>query len=247
LDRTIALSDIHLGRDSSHAKSPEVLAPLFEGCRRVLLLGDIIDFWYLQHKQASHLEDRIRRICRAAGVKELIFFRGNHDACVGEAEEYALIDGVLYLHGHAVYHHLRGSGGMKARIETLNKRKFGPKRVASRSDHHVWRIVDHVYSSIPMAVLNPIAWPWPVVRRIRALVDEVAPHGGVKAVVLGHSHRPGMRHGNGLTLFNLGGWLRNTRACAFIREGRTVKLVHIDNHGKQLKWGKVLHEIQLHV
>src|SRR5438045_4047456 len=43
---TLALSDLHLGRVITHAKSPEVIAPLVEGFERVLLLGDIVDHWY---------------------------------------------------------------------------------------------------------------------------------------------------------------------------------------------------------
>jgi hypothetical protein len=74
------------------------------------------------------------------------------------------------------------------------------------------------------------------------LVKEIAPHGGVRGVVLGHSHRPGVRHVSGLTLFNLGGWMKNTRAYAFIRDRSRVKLVHIENRSRQLRLGHVLHE-----
>ena len=43
-------------------------------------------------------------------------------------------------------------------------------------------------------------------------------------------------------LFNLGGWMKNTRACAFIREGQRIQLVHIENRHHELRWGKVLHD-----
>jgi UDP-2,3-diacylglucosamine pyrophosphatase LpxH len=80
-----------------------------------------------------------------------------------------------------------------------------------------------------------------VTRRIKAFVDEVAPNGGVHGMVLGHSHRPGVRHFRGLTLFNLGGWMKNTRAYGFVRTGSQVQLIHIENRSQRLKWGKVLH------
>src|SRR5690349_3038746 len=98
LARTLALSDLHLGRMTTYAHAPEVIAPLVEGFDRVLLLGDIIDHWYTHPQQARQLEQRIRQTCKAAGVKEVIYFRGNHDACISGGEEYALIDGLLYLH-----------------------------------------------------------------------------------------------------------------------------------------------------
>jgi len=245
LKRTVVLSDLHLGRVTTYAHAPEVIAPLVEGFERVMLLGDIIDHWYTHPQQASDLEQRIRATCRSAGVKEVVFFRGNHDACIESGEEFALVDGMLYLHGHAVYHRLAGSGGAAARIRALNEKKFGASRTASRMDRHIWTVVDRMYGRIPMAILSPIAWPWPVMRRIRTLVEEVAPQGGVQGVVLGHSHRPGVRRLDALTLYNLGGWMKNTRAYGFVRDGCRVRLIHIENRSKLLRWGQVLHESEL--
>jgi len=245
LDRTLCLSDLHLGRVTTYAHAPEVIAPLVEGFDRVLLLGDIIDHWYTHPQQARDLEERIFATCKKAGVKKVMYFRGNHDACTDDGEEFALIDGVLYLHGHAVYHKLAGDGCAKTRINALNTKKFGTFRMSSRVDRQVWTVIDRVYGSIPMAMLSPIAWPWPVTKRIQALVKEVSPQGGISGVVLGHSHRPGVKKLDGMTLFNLGGWMKNTRAYGFIREREQIKLVHIENRSHQLRWGEVLHQSQL--
>ena len=129
-DRTLALSDLHLGRATTYAHSPEILAPLIQGFSRVLLLGDIIDHWYTGLQQAKDLEERILAVCRASGAKEVIYFRGNHDACTDDAEEFALLDRVLYLHGHALYHRLKGKGAAAVRMKALNTRKFGLSRTA---------------------------------------------------------------------------------------------------------------------
>jgi UDP-2,3-diacylglucosamine pyrophosphatase LpxH len=245
LQRTLVLSDLHLGRVTTYAHAPEVIAPLVEGFDRVLLLGDIIDYWYTRPQQAAALEARIRAVCKAAGVKEVLYFRGNHDACAETAEDFALIDGILYLHGHAVYHALHGDGCATTRIKALNDKKFGPKMSASRIDRHIWTVIDRVYGRIPMALLSPIAWPWPVMKRIEALVKEVAPQGGVQGVVLGHTHRPGVKTFNNLKMFNLGGWMKNTRAYGFVRDKHNVSLIHIENRQKQLRWGEVLHQSEL--
>ena len=124
----------------------------------------------------------------------------------------------------------------------MNARKYGRRLTASRLDKHLWTVIDRVYGRIPMAMISPIAWPLPVLWRIRTLISELAPGGGIRGVVLGHSHRPGVRHFDGLTLFNLGGWMKNTRACAFIREGQRIQLVHIENRQRHLRWGKALHD-----
>ena len=242
---TLAISDLHLGRVITHAKSPEIIAPLVEGFERVLLLGDIVDHWYTTAEQARNYEQRLRRVCKSAGVKDVIYFRGNHDATMEEGEEFALLDGILYLHGHAVYHKLKGDGCAETRIRALNEKKFGAHRQDSRSKNLVWRIIDRMYGRIPMAMMIPFKFPMPVVRRIKAFADEVSPDGGVRGVVLGHSHRPGVRHYRGMTLFNLGGWMRNTRAYGFVRHGDNVQLIHIENRGKRLKWGRILHESDL--
>jgi UDP-2,3-diacylglucosamine pyrophosphatase LpxH len=82
---TLALSDLHLGRVITHARAPEIIAPLVEGFDRVLLLGDIVDHWYTSASEARNYETRIRKVCAAAGVKQVVYFRGNHDACMEEA------------------------------------------------------------------------------------------------------------------------------------------------------------------
>lgn len=243
---TLALSDLHMGRVITHAKSPEMIAPLVEGFERVLLLGDIVDHWYTTAGQARDFEHRIKRVCRKAGVKDVVYFRGNHDAGIEEAEEFALIDGILYLHGHVVYHKLKGEGCPETRIKEFNAKKYKNLQ-ATRAKNIVWNIVERMYGRIPMAMMFPFKWPLPVVRRIKALADEISPEGAIRGVVLGHSHRPGVRHYKGMTLFNLGGWMKNTRACGFARHGAQVKLMHIDMRGKQLKWGRTLHESELGV
>ncbi len=244
---TLALSDLHMGRVITHARSPEVLAPLVEGFERVLLLGDIVDHWYTSAEQARDYEHRIRKVCKAAGVRDVVYFRGNHDACTDDGEEFALIDGILYLHGHAVYNKLKGDGCPATRIRAMNEKKYGPHRQDSRTKHLVWKIIDRMYGKIPMAMMLPFKWPLPVVRRIKALADEISPEGGVRGVVLGHSHRPGVRRYKGMTLFNLGGWIKNTRAYGFARNGSHVRLINIDMRAQRLKWGKVLHESELGV
>ena len=243
--RTVALSDLHLGRVTTHAHSPEIIAPLVEGFERVLLLGDIVDHWYTSSQQAVDFEGRIRDVCKIAGARDVVYFRGNHDACKEDGEEFALLDGVLYLHGHAVYNNLKGDGCPKTRIQAMNEKKYGPHRQDSRSRHVVWKIIDKMYGRIPMAMMLPIKWPLPVVRRIKALADEISPEGAIRGVVLGHSHRPGVRHYKGIAMFNLGGWMKNTRAYGFIHHGPSVKLVHIDMRSDRMKWGKVLHESEL--
>jgi predicted phosphodiesterase len=243
--RTLALSDMHLGRVSSSIQTPESLAPLVEGFDRVLLLGDVVDEWYLSHQQAQELEQRVRDVCRSGGAKEVLWCSGNHDANRQESEDYALIDGVVYLHGHAVYNELNGSGPLRDQIRAMNTERFGPERSGSRKDKHTWRMVEHAYRSFPHVLLVPLLWRSSIKRKMLAVAREVAKEGPVHAMVLGHSHAPGVRHLHALHVFNLGGWMQNTRACGFIHEHGWGRLVQVEKKRGQPQWGRVWHETRI--
>lgn len=243
--RTLALSDMHLGRASSSIRHPESLAPLVQGFDRILLLGDVVDEWYLSHQQARDLEHLVRQVCRSAGAKEVLWCRGNHDANRQEGEEYALLDGVLYLHGHAIYNRLDGSGPLREQIRVMNAKRFGPERGGSRKDRHTWRMVEHAYQKFPHVLLVPLLWRSSVKRKMLAMAREVAREGPVHAMVLGHSHAPGVRHLPGLHVFNLGGWMKNTRACGFIFEKGWGRLVQVEKNRGQPRWGRVWHEARI--
>jgi len=244
--RTVALSDLHLGRKGSLIQRPEQLLPLMEGQERVLLLGDILDHWYLTQHQIEDLEGRMREICRRGGARQVVWVRGNHDAATEEGEEYALLHGVLYLHGHALYHKLKGNGSLAERIGDLNKRKFH-KRISSRLNKKHWSLVDAAYRRIPQALARPLLWHWGTRRKVRKLAGEAAEAGDekVRAVVFGHSHCPGVNRAGDLLVFNLGGWMRNTRACGFLKRGSACRLVQIANKHHEPRWGETLHETQV--
>jgi len=243
--RTLALSDLHLGRLSTSLRTPESLAPITEGFDRILLLGDVVDEWYLSRQQAKDLEERVRAVCRAGGAGEVLWCRGNHDANREEGEEYALLDGVLYLHGHAIYNKLNGSGPLREQIRAMNKERFGPERGGSRKDQHTWRLVERAYKSFPHVLLVPVLWRSSIKKRMLAVAQEVSKEGPVGAMVLGHSHAPGVRHLNGLHVFNLGGWMQNTRACGFVREDKNVRLIEIEKKHGTPQWGRVWHAATL--
>ncbi|MBI3832302.1 MAG: metallophosphoesterase family protein [Planctomycetes bacterium] len=245
--RTVAFSDLHLGRKNSRLHTPEELAPLAQGFDRVLLLGDILDHWYLTPHQIKDLEARVRNVCHKAGARQVVWIRGNHDAATEGGEEYALLHGVLYLHGHALYHKLKGNGPLAERIRDLNDRKFGHRRISSRLNKRGWALFDVAYRNIPQALCRPLVWHWGTRHKVRKLAGEVAENGdaSVRALVFGHSHCPAVKRVGDLTVFNLGGWMKNTRACGFIKEGTRCRLVSIENGHGAPRWGKVLHEVKV--
>jgi predicted phosphodiesterase len=243
--RTLALSDLHLGRSSSRILHPESLVALVAGFDRVLLLGDVVDEWYVTRAQAHDLAARVREACRKAGARQTIWCRGNHDAHRPGGEEYALFDGVLYLHGHAVYNKLNGTGTVKDRIRALNADKFGPERNGSRHGKRSWKLIEHAYERFPHVLLFPLLWRRSIKQRMVALAEEVRREGPVHAMVLGHSHSPGMRHFRGLHVFNLGGWMRNTRPCAFVFENGFGRLIRIETRGREPSWGPLWREAYL--
>ncbi|MCZ7647570.1 MAG: metallophosphoesterase [Planctomycetota bacterium] len=243
--RTLALSDLHLGRGHSCLRTPEQLAPLVAGFQRVLLLGDIVDEWYLDPAGAAEYAARVEAVCRAGGAEQVVWFRGNHDANSTRGAEYVLLGGVLYLHGHALYHPLPGRGEPAQRMADLNARKFGPRRFGSRRDKPHWAWIESAYAHIPQRLCAPVVWNPVVCLRARKLAGEMAGGERVRAVVFGHTHVPGHRRAGELDLVNLGGWLANTRACGFVREGSRAQLLRIRDRRGSPRWSETLYEGRL--
>lgn len=243
--RTLALSDCHLGRAGSTLQAPEDLAPLVQGFERVLLLGDIVDHWYLDEAQALAMEDRVEAVCRKQGVKDIVWFRGNHDATRSHGEEFALFGETLYLHGHALYSRLGRQGDIAERVRTLNARKYGPHKVGSRANGAHWALLGHAYDRIPQKLAAPIAWNPLLGKRIERFAREASPGANVRAVVFGHTHCPGVRRFGGVTAFNLGGWMKNTRPCAFVHKNKRLRLKEIEHRRGGLRLGRKVHEMEL--
>ena len=71
----------------------------------------------------------------------------------------------------------------------------------------------------------------------RALEGREAAHRGLTELKV-----VGTMHVGGLPVFNLGGWMKNTRACGFMREGPQARLVQIENRRGSIYWGHALYE-----
>lgn len=243
--RTLALSDLHLGRGPSCLREAKQLRPLVDGFERVLLLGDIVDEWYVTPERAGELAAEVDAVCRSGGAKEVVWFRGNHDANSSAGAEYVLLAGVLYLHGHALFHKLSRSGDAAQRMADLNRRKFGPQRLGSRKDKAHWSLIERAYERIPQEWIAPVAWNPMMRRRARKLAEELQSDEPIRALVFGHTHVPGAKRAGELELLNLGGWMSNATACGFVREGSHAKLLRIRNRRHEPRWSETLHELRL--
>ena len=241
----LALSDLHLGRSGSRLRSPEALLPLLEGFEHIYLLGDIVDRWYLSPDFSQELETRLRAVCRRAGARQVLWFRGNHDANTQDGEEFRFQEGVLYFHGHALYHRLEGPGSAHERIRHLNARKFGWPREACRQNKRIWASIEVAYNRIPQRWASPLAWNALARRRLVRLASEVARGQKIRAAVFGHTHCPGAKRVGSLMAYNLGGWMQNTHACGFVRHGDIGRLMRIENRGKEFRWDELWHETAL--
>ena len=97
---TIILSDLHLGRTTRAAISPESIAELCAPFDRVVLNGDIYEAHHPSLKERAtaswhHLQERLH----AAGC-EIIPIAGNHDAKAFERRDLFLEDGLVWVtHG----------------------------------------------------------------------------------------------------------------------------------------------------
>ncbi|MBY6064117.1 UDP-2,3-diacylglucosamine diphosphatase [Pseudidiomarina sediminum] len=80
---TLFLSDIHLGTISCHA---ETLLEFLDSvhCRRVVLVGDIVDLWSIKAKRRGLCEPQLQVVKKLLAMAregiEIIYVMGNHDA-----------------------------------------------------------------------------------------------------------------------------------------------------------------------
>ncbi len=108
-NRFLILADVHIGRYHYSYAELEKLIKLIKNTRKkVILLGDFFDFWYLKAKKIEELfGDLVDLVERENGKGKLIYVAGNHDFNISK---YFDVDStlfyfdkkgnILFTHGH---------------------------------------------------------------------------------------------------------------------------------------------------
>jgi UDP-2,3-diacylglucosamine pyrophosphatase LpxH len=231
--RTVIISDTHLG--TKDAKARELLHFLKHvKCDKLVLNGDIIDFWSLRRKPYWTQEHTavIRRILKMAEKKtEVVYLRGNHDDMPGDLMPLVLdrirlesthvhetAGGVKFLciHGdafdtvttHAKWLAVLGDIGYQQLLRI--NRHYNRWRS--------WRGKEYfsLSQAIKSKVKSAVNYMSDFERHLRLLAVKEE----CKGIICGHIHRPENKWINGVHYINSGDWVESLTAIVEHHDGR---------------------------
>lgn len=238
--RAVFVSDVHLG--SAHCHAAE-LADFLETLhtRRLYLVGDIVDLWWLSQRRAAWGPHQ-RRVVEALhelarGGTELVYVPGNHDRPIRNFCGLALpnmrlrrrtihvtADGrrLLVTHGDD-YDAQTQFGNLQERFgDWLYERILASNRLTNRVRRllglRYWSLADFLKSKSSAAERY-------IARFVQAGLDDAARR-GLDGIVCGHIHRGALFEREGLVYANDGDWVESLTALVEEPDGRLVLLRH---------------------
>jgi predicted phosphodiesterase len=253
--RTLILSDLHLGRPHQSALSAEALRPLWQGCQRLIINGDVAEVHHPTHWAiaARHVL-RLFDLCEADNV-ELTLLSGNHDPFITDLRHLHLADGSIFVtHGDVLHPAVAPWSPRAAQMRRRHDQAlatFPPEARDSlqarltASQHASQADLDYLQIQVkrsplssmlhrPWAVLQ-VLWYWRRFPRIAAkFVAEHAPL--ARFAVLGHTHLPGIWNVGGRIIINTGSYGFPGKPWAVMVEddqGRALSVLRIEGRGAE--------------
>jgi UDP-2,3-diacylglucosamine pyrophosphatase LpxH len=226
--RTVWISDVHLG---TRGCRDEYLLDFLRHveCRRLYLVGDIIDLWKLKNGfYWPKLHNEIVRsiLAMAARGTEVIYIPGNHDE-VFRGHVGSVFNGVS-IQDHAIHETANGR-----RFLVLHGDEFDGVVCSSRwlaalgSEAYDWLLVINRHFNTMRRLLGFPYWSMSayVKHKVKNAVDFIfdfertliheAKDKGLHGVICGHIHHAAIRHTeNGIVYCNCGDWVESCTALA---------------------------------
>lgn len=257
--RAVFVSDVHLGSKNCHATE---LADFLAGLstRRLYLVGDIVDLWWMSQRRASWGAGQ-RRVVEclhdlARSGTELIYVPGNHDRpirrfCglslpkmqVRRRAIHQLADGrrLLVTHGDD-YDAITQFGNLQERFgDWLYERILSGNRITNLTRRQLglryWSLADFLKRQSGAAERY-------IERFVSAGLDD-ARRRGLDGIVCGHIHRAALLEVDGLVYANDGDWVESLTAltenpdgdlCLLAHDGSVLKRIASQRPPLRLAW-----------
>ncbi len=209
--RTLILSDTHLGRPRCAAVSADALRPLWAKCTHLILNGDVAEVHHPTHwsqaaRQTLHLFD----LCENDGV-HLTLLSGNHDPFISDLRHLHLAhEEVFVTHGDVMHPAVAPwsprAGRMRERYEQAmaalppdqRDRLEAMLSVSQAASHAEWdQLQDEAgRSTVSRMLMRPwaigqVLWYWRAFPHVAArFMVRHTPRS--RFAILGHTHRPGI-------------------------------------------------------
>ena len=240
LRRAVFISDVHLGSRHCHAAElADFLARL--RCKRLYLVGDIVDLWWMAQRRASWGAAQNRVVealhaLRRAGT-EIVYIPGNHDRPVRRFCGLALpamrvrrraihvtADGrrLLVTHGDE-FDAITHFGSLQEKFgDWLYYRILGGNQllnfVRRRLGLRYWSLSEFLKRQSGAAERF-------IDRFVQAGLDDVRRR-GLDGIVCGHIHRAALVQRDGLVYANDGDWVESLSALVEEADGSLRLLAH---------------------
>jgi predicted phosphodiesterase len=247
LQRTLVLSDLHLGRPGG-ARDARAFEALVADFDRVIVNGDVAELHHARFQRDAEVQLEIfRDLCLTRGIR-LDLIAGNHDAFVSDVRSLRLADGAVYItHGDAFHPAIAPWSPYAASMRRTyadamartpsgtpeDEARFAAAREASLAE---WRTMGegaHVSTIANMAVrphrvLAVLAY-WARFPAVAAgWAERFAPHAGT--MIVGHSHRAFVKSIGGLRLVNTGSFGFPGTPHAVVLEGDVARVHRLVDH-----------------
>ena len=237
-NRTIFLSDIHLGTRGCQARLLLDFLRKHE-CERLYLIGDIFDGWRLRkgwHWPAEH-NDVVQAILdKARAGVEVIYIPGNHDEVmrnyygvhfggidVRPQDDYVAADGTRYLITHGDQF---DTVVMNAKwLAYLGDNAYALLIWLNPKFNALRRLWTRKYWSLSKWAKRQVKHAVNFIGHYEEVLSEDARRHGFDGVICGHIHHAGIRDINGIKYINTGDWVES---CTAIVEDETGEMHLVD-------------------
>jgi UDP-2,3-diacylglucosamine pyrophosphatase LpxH len=250
-ERTVILSDLHLGRPG--AVAVESLRPLWADADHLLINGDVAEVhhprhWSVAARQTLHLFD----LCETDGA-ELTLLSGNHDPYLTERRHQHLRDGEIFVtHGDALHPAVAPWSPASARMRAAYDKAMTALSPEERDDldarlsacQHAgfveWTDAKLLEEEAGhSSIVGMLIRPWAVVkvllywRQFPALAATfMAKHAPKARIgVFGHTHHAGVWRLGERVVINTGSFSFPGRPHAVVIEDDTLAFVRIRRRG----------------
>ena len=238
--RAVFVSDVHLGSKHCHAAEfADFLAGL--QCRRLYLVGDIVDLWWMAQRRASWdaAHNRVVEALHALARNgtELVYVPGNHDRpirrfCglmlpamqVRRRAIHTMLDGrrLLVTHGDD-YDGVTHFGGLQEKFgDWLYYRILTGNRLTNQLRRRLglryWSLAEYLKRQSDAAERY-------IARFVHAGLED-ARRRGLDGIVCGHIHRAALLQREGLLYANDGDWVESLTALSEEADGTLCLLSH---------------------
>jgi UDP-2,3-diacylglucosamine pyrophosphatase LpxH len=240
--RSIFLSDIHLGARGCQAHQLLEFLRVYDS-ERLFLLGDIIDFWAMNHRGiywSGQMNTFVQKVLkRARHGTQVIFVPGNHDEALREYVGSTFGD--IAIHGEYVHTAADGCRYLLLHGDEFDVVTKYHKWLAILGDHAYAFLVrlNMVLSWIRRTVGVPGYWSLAAYakRKVKTAVSFISDfeecvvhsvkHRALDGVICGHIHAAAIKRIDGVLYMNCGDWVDS---CTAIVE-------HFDGRMELVEWG----------